>query len=174
MTENDPEPRVDEAQRRRRLDALMGSSEAVTTVVSEAMNDPAQREEFLREPAAFLRAAGIDLPGEITLTDRDRDILRAVADPEIARIYREGDVDQLVNHVAESFPALATPADRVGWAYADFHVIVEAAAIAIGVAVAPIIVADKVSDVARLESLFNARLAAQEERLRALEERLGD
>jgi hypothetical protein len=158
---------------RRRVESLLRGKEAVAAVAREVTTDPEQREEFLADPAAFLRRAGAEIPGDIQLTDRDRDIIRIVTDPEMVAIYQSGDVERLREHLRANYPTLVPDPTKVAWTVADFEVAVEAVVVAVGVAFVPVAPVYKVSEVARLEAVVNARLAGQEARLRALEERLG-
>jgi len=158
---------------RQRLEALTANKEAVASISEAVMADPRRREEFLADPAAFLEQAGVQLPGSVELTDRDRELVRIVTDQEIGEIYKGGDVEKLKDHLRENYPGMISESTMVADTVADFEVAVEALVIAVGVAFVPILVADKVSEVARVESVVNARLSEHEARLAALEKTLG-
>src|SRR3954467_676274 len=123
---------------RRRVEAIFASKRAVAAVAEEVNTDPDKREEFLRDPDAFLRNAGVDLPEHVELTDRDRDLLRIVSDPDFADIYEAGDVTRLKDHLRENYPSLVPDASKVAWTVSDFEVAVEAVVVAVGVAFVPL------------------------------------
>lgn len=143
-------------------------------VASDALLADAQsRQEFLEDPVTYLRSTGAVVNEDIKLTDRDRDVVRLMADERVAEIYEAGKVGELETYLRESYPNLLGDPSRLAWAEMDFHVLIEAVAVAIGVAFVPVLPVDRVSEVARLESVLNARLAAQEARISALEGRIG-
>jgi hypothetical protein len=123
----------------------------------------------LADPVAYLRHAGIPLDANITFTARDQEILKLVVDPEIAMLYNRGDLAKLAEHLRGNYSGLVNDPSRVAWTVADFHVAIEAVAVAVGVFVAPIRPADDFSEFARLEAIQTARLDAVDARLAAIE-----
>jgi hypothetical protein len=107
--------------------------------------------------------------GKIELTERDREIVRLVTDPELAGFYKVGNLKGLTDHLRAQYPGLVNDPSRVAWTVADFHVAIEAVAVAVGVFVVPVRPVDDFSELARLEAVQAARFEAQERRLAALE-----
>ena len=137
------------------------------------MTDQAERHEFLSDPASYLAKRGVPLKGRIELSDRDKQIIKLVADPEVATIYASGDVTRLSQYLRANYAGLIND-DTIqpAWTVADFEIAVEAVAVAVGVFVAPLPVQDDFSEVGRLEALHSTRLQEVEARIASLEAQL--
>jgi hypothetical protein len=160
--------RLDEKQ----LSAVIARKKEVNAVSRAIATDAGQRAEFLADPVAYLRKAGVPLDAKIKFSDRDQEILKLVVDPEIAALYHRGDLAKLAEHLRGNYSGLVNDPSRVAWTVADFHVAIEAVAVAVGVFVAPIRPADDFSEFARLEAIQTARLDAVDARLSAIEAQL--
>jgi hypothetical protein len=136
------------------------------------MHDPAQRAAFLADPAAFLKTAGVPIRGTVDLTDRDKEIIRMVADPQVASIYKAGDITKLSQYLRTAYAGLVNDPARVAWTVADFEVAIEAVAIAVGVFVVGVRPPEVFTEIGRVEAVLSARLQAVEAGLAALQAQL--
>jgi hypothetical protein len=153
----------------KQFDTVNAHKDAVGAASRAIMGDRKQREEFLADPVAFLKKSGVHFNGHVELTDRDRQIIKLVADPEIATMYNTGNIAQLAQYLRGTYPSLVNDPSRVAWTVADFEIAIEAVAIAVGVLVAPLRPADDFSELARLEAVQAARFESMEARMTALE-----
>jgi hypothetical protein len=136
------------------------------------MSDEKQREEFLKDPSAYLERAGIVSGRAVNLSERDKEIVKMVADPEVLAIYKSGDVARLSGYLRATYQGLVNDPIRPAWTIADFEVAIEAVAVAIGVAVFDVRMMDDYSEAARIEAVLNRRIDALEGALQALQDRV--
>jgi hypothetical protein len=139
--------------------------ETLRAASNSIMNDEKKRNEFLADPAAFLKEAGVTIRGKVDLSERDKEIIKMVADPEVAAIYKSGDIARLSSVLRQRYSGLVNDPSRIAWTVADFEVAIEAVAIAVGVFVAPLRAPDDFSEIARLEAVFTARIDALERKV---------
>ena len=138
------------------------------------MQDKHERDEFLGDPAAYLKRAGVPVGGVIKLSNRDKEIIKMVADPEVAAIYKAGDIAKLSQYLRDTYQGLVNDPGRRAWAVADFEVAVEAVAVAVGVFVVPVLQTEDFSEISRLEAVFAARMDAVEKTIAKLETQIQD
>lgn len=151
---------------------VTNSTDAMNNASQDIMKDEKRRRAFLADPAAYLKKAGVAVRGHIELSERDKEIITMVADPEVAAIYQRGDIAELSKYLRENYKGLINDPGRVAWTVADFEVAIEAVAIAVGVFVAPIRPPDDFSEVGRLEAVLNARINALEKTIGGLQEQI--
>jgi hypothetical protein len=156
----------------KQLGDLINSRHSVQAAARKIMTDPKEHGDFLADPEGYLKKAGLAVKGRIDLTERDKQIIRLVADAQLSALYKAGDMAKLSQYLQTSYPSLVNDPTRVGWTVADFEVAIEAVAVAVGVFVAPLATAEDFSEVARLEAVHAARLDAVESRMSALEAQL--
>jgi hypothetical protein len=153
----------------KQFESVVSNKAAIQNTSRAILADPKQREEFLADPAAYMKKAGIPFSGQISLSERDRDIIKLVSDPGIATLYNSGNIAQLTSYLRGNYPNLINDPIRSAWTVADFEVAIEAVAIAVGVFIAPIRPQDDFSELSRVESVQSARMAALEARVAQLE-----
>lgn len=153
----------------KQLQSIVGAKHSVQAAASKIMTDPKEHDAFLADPAAYLKKAGVKVKGHIQLSDRDKAILKLVADHKLSALYKAGDLAQLSQYLTANYPSLVNDPSWVAWTVADFEVAIEAVAIAVGVFVAPVTPVEDFSEMARLEAVLTARLDAIEARIGAIE-----
>ena len=156
---------IDEKQ----LNDLVSSKQSIQAAARKIMTDPKEHSDFLADPEGYLKKAGLAVRGRIDLTERDKQIIKLVADPQLSALYKAGDLAKLSQYLQTSYPTLVNDPVRVAWTVADFEVAIEAVAVAVGVFVAPVAPVEDFSEVSRLEAVHAARLDAVESRISALE-----
>ena len=149
----------------------------IASLISKLVDDPKSLEAFSADPTTTLRQAGIPVEGRLTLTDRDKLLLKLIGDKSVVTLYTTGDIAGLRQYISANYSGLTVPGVQRADVAADFDVLIEAEAVAVGVvAVAAAAVASAVEGglAGEIESagVLNARIAALEARLQIVESQL--
>jgi hypothetical protein len=167
----------------------------MASLASKLVTDPAFLNLFTASPNAALQSVGIPVAGEIKLSDRDKLVLKLIADRTIATLYKTGDIAGLRQYITANYAGLAVGGVAKADVAADFDVAIETDVVAVAeVAAVAVAVADmvpnqvlqgeqqfgiqaaQVQGTAQLEQLnavLNARVAALEARVQMLEKQRG-
>jgi hypothetical protein len=131
---------ADPAVERLELFARERTSARMTAISARLLGDAEFREEFVRSPNEALGRIGIEVTGDIKLSDRDRAILQMIGDNRVIELYQNGRFSELQRHISDTYSVLH-PGQVAGDVAADFDVLVEAEAVAVAVvAIAAIVV----------------------------------
>jgi len=152
--------------------------DSVKSLASKLISDHAFRESFIADPTSALKHSGIPMDTALTLTERDKLLLRLIGDKSIETLYKTGDIGALRKHIIDNYKGIAVAGSSKADVAADFDVLIETEVVAVAeVAAVVIAVADIVArpgEQVQVESnaVVQARIAALEARIQMLETQL--
>jgi hypothetical protein len=150
----------------------------VASLATKLANDHGFREAFIADPTSALKQVGIPVETPVTLTERDKLVLRLIGDKSIETLYKSGNIAGLRQYIATNYSGLAIGGLNKADVAADFDVLIETEVVAVAeVAAVAIAVADIVASQGgqvelQTSAVANARIAALEARVQMLESQL--